>query len=257
MNLKNFNKPININDIEFRIQSINKGKYAIILPYKNARYDMNILDDVVGAENWQKDYKIIDGNLYCGVSIKFDNEWVWKWDVGTESMSDKEKGQASDSFKRACFCWGIGRELYEFPLIQVKLYDSEVQEYQGKFKASFGLKLKEWKWEVKRDGAKIVELIGFDQAGTQRFSSNNTIVPVKNKQESDTDKKLNAASSGIPKDTKEWLNLFTKSGEKTKYYTDLEKAISDGKKYKLKGFREKYKVSKEVEKQLLDNFNIK
>lgn len=173
INLKALNQPVKLADIDFRIQSINKGKYATILAYKDARYDMNLLDEVVGAQNWQKDFKIIDGKLYCGVAIRSEGEWVWKWDVGTESDVEKAKGEASDAFKRACFNWGVGRELYSFPKISVKLEDSEVDEVQGKFRQSFGLKLSEWKWDMERtENGEIIRLTAHDQNGKLRFNSN-------------------------------------------------------------------------------------
>ena len=53
------------------------------------------------------------------------NCWVWKWDCGTESNTEKEKGEASDSFKRACVNWGIGRELYTAPQIWITCDDKE------------------------------------------------------------------------------------------------------------------------------------
>ena len=120
--LKELSKPLDIKDVDFRIQSINKGGYATILAYKDARVDMNRLDEVCGA-NWQKDYRYIEskGMLFCRVGIKIGNEWIWREDLGVESFTEKQKGQASDAFKRACFNWGIGRELYDYPLIQVKL----------------------------------------------------------------------------------------------------------------------------------------
>ena len=85
-NLTNLNQPVNAEDIDFRVQSINKGGYATILAYKDARYDMRILDEVAGVGLWQKDYKVIDGNLYCGIGIYVEQlkDWVWKWDVGVE-----------------------------------------------------------------------------------------------------------------------------------------------------------------------------
>ena len=144
--LEQLKQPLKITDVDFRVQSINTGGYATILAYKDARVDMNRLDSVCG-EKWQKDYKVIEGNLYCGVAIKIEDEWLWRWDVGTESFSDKQKGQASDAFKRACFNWGIGRELYNYPVIQVKLYPNEftLNDYQGKksAKQTYELKLKE------------------------------------------------------------------------------------------------------------------
>jgi hypothetical protein len=76
---------------------------------------MRILDETVGAENWQREHYECKGNLFCRVGIRIDpqhDEWAWKADCGTESYAEKEKGESSDSFKRACFNWGIGRELY-------------------------------------------------------------------------------------------------------------------------------------------------
>jgi len=100
-------------EIEVRVGTVNKKGVNMLL-YKDARCDMNILDETVGAENWQRDHKEIKDNMYAGIGI-YNNaigEWVWKWDCGTESNTEKEKGEASDSFKRAGFNWGIGRELY-------------------------------------------------------------------------------------------------------------------------------------------------
>ena len=105
-------------EIDVRIGSVNKGGAALLL-YKDARADMNILDETVGPLNWQRKHEIIDGKLFCTVSI-FDSdkkEWISKQDVGTESYTEKEKGQSSDSFKRACVNLGIGRALYSAPNI--------------------------------------------------------------------------------------------------------------------------------------------
>ena len=142
------NTPLTTDEIDFRVQSINKGFYATILAYKDARVDMNRLDAVLGFENWQKKYELIDGNLFCSVGIFNEklNQWIWKQDVGTESNTEKEKGQASDAFKRACFNLGIGRELYDYPVIQIKLNEDEAELKDGKVYAKFGLKLKEWTW---------------------------------------------------------------------------------------------------------------
>lgn len=107
-------------EIECRIQST-KEKGLSLLLYKTARTDANILDEAVGIENWQNDFKVVDGVLYGGIGI-YDEEkdrWVWKWDAGTESNTEAEKGRASDAFKRAGFKWGIGRELYSAPFIWV------------------------------------------------------------------------------------------------------------------------------------------
>lgn len=115
-------------EIECRVQSV-KENGLVLLPYKDARVDMNILDETVGAENWQREHYECKGNLFCRVGIRCDlvtyreangdtgiaPEWVWKADCGTESNTEAQKGEASDSFKRACFNWGIGRELYTAP----------------------------------------------------------------------------------------------------------------------------------------------
>lgn len=107
------------NEIEVRIgQAIKTTSWqgVSLLLYKNARVDMDILDETVGADKWQRTHKEIKGNLYCAVGIENDKgEWVWKDDCGTESNTEKEKGEASDAFKRACVNWGIGRELYSAP----------------------------------------------------------------------------------------------------------------------------------------------
>ena len=58
--------------------------------------------------------------------------WVWKQDVGVESFTEKEKGQASDSFKRACFNWGIGRELYSAPFIWISADKCRLFNKNGK-----------------------------------------------------------------------------------------------------------------------------
>lgn len=113
-------RKLNANEIDVRIGQIGKS-YTTLLLYKNARVDMDVLDETVGASRWQRRHYEIGGNLHCEVAIHFENiGWVLKADVGTESNTEKEKGQASDSFKRACVNWGIGRELYTAPRIMVK-----------------------------------------------------------------------------------------------------------------------------------------
>lgn len=108
-------------EIECRIGTVKEGKGISLLLYKDARADMKILDESFGMFGWEREHQVIDGNLYCTVRV-WDNEnkrWISKQDVGTESNTEKEKGQASDSFKRACFNFGIGRELYTAPFIWI------------------------------------------------------------------------------------------------------------------------------------------
>lgn len=128
-------------EIDCRISTCNQYGVGLLL-YKDARCDMNILDETVGAERWQRSHELINGNLFCNVGINFPDasgfdRWVWKQDVGTESYTEKEKGQASDSFKRACFNWGIGRELYTAPNMFVfskDLKSLKKDDYNGKEK---------------------------------------------------------------------------------------------------------------------------
>ena len=125
------------NDIECRVAQCGKSKngaWCSVLLYKDARVDMRILDKVFGPMNWQRKHELIGDRLYCTISI-YDpekGEWIHKQDVGTESFTEKEKGQASDAFKRAGFNVGIGRELYTSPKIFINLGDSEWEEKNGK-----------------------------------------------------------------------------------------------------------------------------
>jgi hypothetical protein len=109
-------------EIECRV-GMKGDNYCTLLLYKDARVDQRLLDEVVGPMNWQREHQVVNGNLYCTVSIYDEKKgtWVNKQDVGTESNTEKQKGEASDSFKRACFNWGIGRELYTAPNIFINL----------------------------------------------------------------------------------------------------------------------------------------
>lgn len=123
-------------EIDARVQS-EHDKGIILLLYKDARCDMNILDETVGANNWQRKHYDCKGNLFCSVGIKCGDEWIWKDDAGAESYTEKQKGEASDSFKRACFNWGIGRELYTSPFIWVPSGMYRTNEKTGKVKDKF------------------------------------------------------------------------------------------------------------------------
>ena len=134
-------RKLRADEIECRVAQIKEKQNAVILLlYKDARCDMRILDETVGPFKWQRDHKEIKGVVYCGVGIDASagdcatedlyGEYVWKWDAGAESYTEKEKGEASDSFKRACFNWGIGRELYTAPFIWVE--DVKIDNVNGK-----------------------------------------------------------------------------------------------------------------------------
>lgn len=119
-------RTLEANEIDCRVNTINENGLTLLL-YKDARVDMNILDETVGSENWQRDHKELKGNIYCGIGIWDDKkqQWIWKWDCGSESNVEKEKGEASDSFKRTCVNVGIGKELYTAPFIYIPLNDKE------------------------------------------------------------------------------------------------------------------------------------
>lgn len=119
-------------EIECRIATINEKGLSLLL-YKDARVNQRILDETFGIFGWKRSHQCIDGNLYCTVEIydKDSGEWISKQDVGTMSYSEKEKGQASDSFKRACFNWGIGRELYSAPFIWIPAGTAAIQSKES------------------------------------------------------------------------------------------------------------------------------
>lgn len=122
-------------EIECRIAEINKqGSGLTLLLYKTARTDAALLDETYGPERWQNDFKVIDGKLYGGIGIKMSDQWIWRWDCGTESNMEAEKGQASDAFKRAGFKWGLGAELYTSPRIFVPREKCNIKDYNGKLK---------------------------------------------------------------------------------------------------------------------------
>lgn len=121
-------------EIECRIGTVNE-KGASLLLFKDARVDQKILDETFGMFGWRRSHQIIGENLYCTVEVwdSQTGQWIAKQDVGTTSSSEKEKGQASDSFKRACFNWGIGRELYTAPFIWIPAGKLELQKRDNRY----------------------------------------------------------------------------------------------------------------------------
>ena len=123
---------LNADEIEARVATVSE-KGCTLLLYKDARCDMNILDETVGPMNWTRSHTRDNAN--CIVSIWDENkkQWISKEDTGTESFTEKEKGLASDSFKRACFNWGIGRELYTAPFIWISADKVNLSQKNGKY----------------------------------------------------------------------------------------------------------------------------
>jgi hypothetical protein len=170
MELQKLTEPLPIDMIDFRVQSINKGGYAIILAYKNARADMSRLDEACGALNWKREHTNGNHNCIVSVWVKDKKEWVSKEDTGVESFAEKEKGLASDSFKRACFNWGIGRELYDYPFIQIKLKEDEFNISGDKVKQTYRLNLKKWTWFSQWIDGGLQYLACKDESGKVRFT---------------------------------------------------------------------------------------
>ena len=177
---------LSANDIECRVQSVSRARNgrvgAVLLLYKDARVDMRILDQVFGPGNWQRTHEVINGNLFCNIDI-WDPEkraWVRKQDVGVESNTEKEKGQASDAFKRAGFNVGIGRELYTGPFIYVELADNEFySEGQQNGRKEVLKCYSNTRFNVTHvaynDRREISELVIVDRAGVVRFDMNKRV----------------------------------------------------------------------------------
>lgn len=150
-------------EIDCRISTVSEKGCSILL-YKDARVDQNILDETFGSFGWQRHHHLIGSNLYCTVSV-WDSEkeqWIEKEDVGTESYTEKEKGQASDSFKRACFNLGIGRELYTAPFIWINKEHVNLTQKNGKLTTYDKFFVKHIQYDNRRN---ITSLLIMDKNG--------------------------------------------------------------------------------------------
>lgn len=182
-------RALKASEVEVRIGTVGQKGVTLLL-YKDARTDMQVLDETFGSFNWQVDYKEIKGNLYCGVGIwdESKKQWIWKWDCGTESNTEKEKGEASDAFKRACVRvsdnkdgGGIGRELYTSPFIFLPVATDPIgnnkyklhnpRELYGLYVSYLNVKL--------IDGVKTITDLDIAQGGTVIWSTNKRKVGAK------------------------------------------------------------------------------
>ena len=268
--LKKLKKPLEMDEIDFRVQSITAKGFATILAYKDARTDMNRLDDVCGAL-WQDKYELIDGQLFCSIGIRIDNEWIWRQDVGIESNTEATKGRASDAFKRAGFRWGIGRELYDYPRIQLMLKSEEFTANGNKGKQTYKLKLDKWKWNIERnnDGS-IKRLLAHDENGLRYDSSKefngapsgspttrNTAPqnPSPDRNTANSQKPDSKKPDGEkPDGEKPWLNKM-KGKDFTREWLNVIKAVNAKKITSVNQVRAHYRVSKETESQLNEVLN--
>lgn len=124
--MKEFRK-LRADEIDCRVNQISDKGLTLLL-YKDARCDMNILDETVGCMNWKREHTRDNANCVVSIWNEEIKEWISKEDTGTESNTEKEKGLASDSFKRACVNWGIGRELYTSPFIWISKDNCNIEK---------------------------------------------------------------------------------------------------------------------------------
>lgn len=228
-------RTLKADEIDVRISQIDKNWCSLLL-YKDARVDQNILDESVGQMNWQKHYSRENAN--CIVSIWDDEkkQWIEKEDTGTESFSEAEKGLASDSFKRACFNWGIGRELYTAPSIFIFPRQDIKYKNKGKEVDEF-FEYKEGKYTTKTrfyvdyidydEQRKIKDLVIRDQKNNIRFEE------LSQETEKERNKKIMKLKKLIEKnedndnkfDREEVYKYFNAESDAQIKWDDLDKAI--------------------------------
>lgn len=166
-------RALRADEIDVRVGTVTSSGATFLL-YKNARVDMSILDETVGAMNWQRHH--LRDNANCVVSLwdSEKREWISKEDTGTESNTEAEKGLASDSFKRACTNWGIGRELYESPFIFIKAETQRKQSgkgYELKDPYQFqGIRVKDIEYKEVEKKRVVSKLSIVDKGGNEIYS---------------------------------------------------------------------------------------
>ena len=144
-------KPLTADQVEVRpTDTKNKGRATLLL-YQTARCPMEILDDTFPGA-WATDYKEVAGNVYCGIGIKVEDEWIWRWNAGTEGNIGEGKSTASDAFKRAATMWGIGRELYNTPKVKIDCPDN----YYWNDKMTMTFSVKEVEFDEKKNCTKLI-----------------------------------------------------------------------------------------------------
>ena len=160
-------------EIDVRVAQVYDDQGITLLLYKNARVDQDLLDECVGAMNWQRHHSRDNANCIISIWDNDKKQWVEKEDTGTESFTEKEKGLASDSFKRAGFNWGIGRELYTAPFIWIpwgKLINvTTKKEVKPTDKSKYNVKDNFNLKDIEIKDKKIVGLTIVNSKGTEVF----------------------------------------------------------------------------------------
>lgn len=178
-----------------------------LLLYKNARVDMKIMDELFTPMGWKRTHKLIGDRLYCQVEVWDDQkkEWICKEDVGVESNTEAEKGQASDSFKRACVNWGIGRELYTAPRIAIELNEKEYSiDQNGRIKVWASFNVKSIGYDKTSRTITFLEIQ--DRFGNVRFSMGAEAAPAPAK----TTRKKKEVQQYTPMDTELYWKVVAK-----------------------------------------------
>ena len=154
---QNMIRLLRADEIECRVSMINGNGLSLLL-FKDARVDQKILDETFTPFGWKRSHQSIDGNLYCTVEAwdREKGQWIAKQDVGAMSHSEKEKGQASDSFKRACFNWGIGRELYTAPFIWVPAAKADIQKKGDRYITKDSFSVQSISYSAQKEIASLV-----------------------------------------------------------------------------------------------------
>lgn len=166
-------RTLTADEIDVRVaQTSNYGgvvKVTLLL-YKDARVDMKLLDELYGPMGWKRTHQLIGDRLYCTIEVRdpATGEWIAKQDVGTESNTEPEKGQASDAFKRAGFNWGLGRELYTAPRVVVTLNEKEYKDQGGRIQVWQTFRVAQIGYDDLRN---INDLVIVDRDGIERFRS--------------------------------------------------------------------------------------
>ncbi len=234
---KAFVRLLRADEIECRVSTINERGLSLLL-FKDARVDQKILDETFTPFGWKRTHQIIDGNLYCTVEI-WDSEkcqWISKQDVGTTSYSEKEKGQASDSFKRACFNWGVGRELYTAPFIWIGAVHATIQKKDNKFTTSDRFSVQSISYNEQREinalvivngkGFKVFEMKPKQKNRQDTGNQQNTGGKPDEGQEAEYKEKP-SRETGSSKKFGQELGSLQKAGQKSEEnrITDMQKAI--------------------------------
>ena len=223
-------------EIECKVSMV-KEKGIQLLLYKTARTDMDILDEVFGVFNWKCRYEEIKGNMYCTISIYDENkkEWVDKQDCGVESaFGDKEKGEASDAFKRAGFKVGIGRELYTSPFIWVGADKCKINSNNGKYTCSDTFKVFEIAYNDNREIETLIIVNARNEVVYEYGKKTKTTKPETNDVKLATAEQVREAEK-IGVDLDKVASFYGKKSIFEVEYDKLEKSIQEKKKTLNKG----------------------